>query len=161
MTINAILLTETTSTTLSLELILSIIAIVISVVVAIVEYLSNKKYNVLNLEAEIYKTIFFDYLIKEIPQGRQYIHYNNEKLSDTDKLTDALNNLRRDSLFFKYKDKDFYDKIKTITQELEDLLVKSEDGTMDIDSFIAFTKELNEKMESLYSCIMNKYSGQK
>lgn len=124
---------QTTSThSLNIELILSILAIIISISVAIGEYIWNKKINITNLQSEFYKDIYFKYLMKDIPQARQYIHYNNEELTDVNKLTDVLNSIRQDSLFFKYKDKVFFENIKKQTQELEEHLIAKE-GHMDVN----------------------------
>lgn len=151
----------TTSThSLNMELILSILAIIISLSVAIGEYIWNKKINITNLQSEFYKDIYFKYLMKDIPQARQYIHYNNEELTDVNRLIDVLNSIRQDSLFFKYKDKVFFEKIKKLTQELEEHLIAKE-GHMDADTFSDFNSDLNNRIEKLYTSIMDKYNGKR
>ena len=142
----------------SIELILSILAIIISVAVAVGEYRWNKKINQTNLDAEFYKEIYFEYLMKRIPCARQAIRYNNEKVEDTGELQDCLNDLRRESLFFRYKDRDFYDKLKSLLQEFEDYLVTNSKG-MDADEFSSFNNRMNKYIEEVYKIIMTKYKG--
>ncbi len=146
-------------TTISLELILAILAIIISVATAVAEYVWNKNINVTNLEAEFYKEIYFDYLMKKIPEARQEIHYNDSKVQDVEKLTDVLNNMRQDSLFFKYKDKPFYEKLKRLLQELEDYLVENNNKRIDADDFTIVNSTINLKIEEIYEYIMMKYKG--
>lgn len=144
---------------LSVEMILSILALAISIITAIIEYVWNKAINITNLESEFYKNIYFDYLMKKIPEARQEIRYNNGKVCDVVKLTDVLNDMRQDSLFFKYKDKGFYNSLKQKLQNLEDYLVKSNDKEMDADDFVEFNSEINCKIEEIYDFIMKKYKG--
>lgn len=150
------------SNTPSLELVLSVLAIIISVVVAIVEYVWNKWINTTNLEAEFYKDIYFEYLMKTIPEARQEIRYNNKKIEDIDKFTNVLNDMRRDSLFFRYKDKAFYDKLKNQLQSLEDYVTQvSSKDEVDAEEFSTFTSKMSEQIEQIYDSIMKRYKGRK
>ena len=147
------------SSRLSLEMILSILAIIISVATAIGEFIWNRAINATNLESEFYKEIYFQYLMKKIPKARQEIRFNENKIQDVESLIDTLNNVRQDSLFFKYKDKQFYIKLKDELQSLEDYLVSISNKKMDSDEFSIANTEINKKIELIYEIIMKKYKG--
>ena len=83
----------------TLELVLSLIAIIISVCCVVFEYFGSKRINKISLEADLYRDLYRDYLLKRIPEARNVIHYNNNIVSDTNDLIDVLNDIRRDSIF--------------------------------------------------------------
>lgn len=144
---------------ISPEIIISIIALVISIISIIFEYVSTQRSIRVNLEAYYYKSIYEDYLIIKIPKARQLIKYNENILSDVNPLIKELNDMRRDSLFFKYKDKKFYEEIREQLQSLEDKLVTHSGKMMDHDQFVEFTKGLNSDIEGIYETINKKYLG--
>lgn len=147
-------------TSTNIELILALIAIIISISTAFFEFVWNTKINKINLEADFIKDIYIDYLMIKIPEARNIIHYSNEILSQTDNLVDVLNDIRRSSLFFKYKDKEFYKKLCEKLQNLEDnLVIKT--GHISADDFAEFTNDLNDKIEEIYKIIIKKYIGKK
>lgn len=150
----------TNEVTITLELILSILAIIISIGSVLFEYFWNQRINITNLEAEFFKDIYSDYLMKQIPDARNVIHYNNNIVSDTDDLIEVLNNIRHSSLFYKYKDKNFYSQLCKLLQKLEDKLV-SKTGQMSDDDYASFIQEINSDIESIYDTIMKKYIGKK
>jgi len=150
----------TNEATISLELFLSIIAIIISICTVVFEYLWNLKINKTNLEADFFKDIYGDYLMKQIPEARNVIHYNNHIVSDVDTLIDVLNNIRHSSLFYKYKDKEYYKLLTEKLHELEDKLVEKA-GTMSDDDYADFIQEINSDIECIYDIIMKKYIGKK
>lgn len=102
--------------------------------------------------------VYKEYIITEIPNARIYIHYNNEKLSDIDKLVDVLRNIRKRSLFFRYKDKDFYLKLKRKLLFIEDMLIETE-GYLSNDDFCKFESDLDKKISDIYDLILTKISN--
>lgn len=143
------------------ELILSIVAILISVAAIVIEWVEAKQNIRIGLEADYFSKIYQEYLMKKLPEARRLIRLNNDgKLCDTDSLIDELNNMRRDSLFFKYHDKIFYKNIRSKLQNLEDKLTKKSD-VMDGDEYAEFISELNEDLGDIYVTINNKYMGKK
>lgn len=150
----------TNGITISLELFLSVLALIISIGSSLFEYFWNQKINKTNLEAEFFKDIYSDYLMKKIPDARNVIHYNNNIVSDTDDLIEVLNDIRQSSLFYKYKDRNFYNLLRKQLQELEDKLV-SKTGQMSDDDYASFVQEINSDIENIYDTIMKKYIGKK
>lgn len=146
--------------TITLELILAIIAIVVSIISVVVQCFFSQKNNRTNLEADFFKDIYGDYLMKTIPEARQVIHYSNNMVTDTDDLSEVLNDIRQSSLFFKYKDKTYYQLLCNKLQLLEDKLVKKT-GYMKDDDYADFILEINKDIEEIYDIIMKKYIGKK
>lgn len=143
-----------------ISLVISAVAIGISVIVYNKEKENAGKLNIINLESDIYKEIFFVYLIDKIPNAREKIKYNNKKISNVDSLMLELNNMRKRSLFFKYKDIDFYKQLKSKLQELEDYLVDiSNRSEVEHDDFGKENEKINQHMEQIYRIVMKKYSG--
>jgi hypothetical protein len=134
-------------------------AIMISVFAVFFEYYWSQKINRTNLEADFFKDIYGDYLMKELPEARRVILYSNHVISDTDDLIDVLNEIRRSSLFYKYKDKDFYEKLCNQLQELENKLVNDTGKVIEDEHYVEFTKAVNQDIEHIYDTIMNKYIG--
>lgn len=148
------------SSGVSAELVMSALALIISLVTAYMEYSGNKRINGTNLEATFYKDIYFEYLLKKIPTARQEIRYSEQKIHDVEALIDVLNAMRQDSLFFKYKDKVFYERLKGSLQKLEDYLVGTSGKKYELDDFTAAVEEINKKIEEIYDCIMKQYNGE-
>ncbi len=144
----------------SLELILSILAIIISVFSVIFEYFWNKKINKTNLEADFFKDIYGDYLMTKIPKARLVIHFSNGVVSETEDLIEEINDMRRSSLFYKYNDKNYYNRLSKQIQHLEDFLV-SNPGPLTDDEYAEFIQKVNDDIEEIYDIIMKKYIGKK
>lgn len=147
--------------TITLELVLSIFAIIISIISVVFEYFWNQKINKTNLEADFFKDIYGDFLMHEIPKARNVIHYNNQKVSDTDDLIEVLNEIRRSSLFYQYQDHKFYIELCKQLQELENELVSKTDEVLSNNEYSEFIQKINSDIETIYSIIMNKYIGKK
>lgn len=98
--------------------------------------------------------------MKSIPEARKMILYNNHIISDTEDLIDVLNNIRHSSLFYKYKDKDFYENLCKNLQDLEDELVQNTGIEFNDDGkYVTFVNKINSDIEKIYTLIMNKYIG--
>lgn len=146
--------------TITFELILSVLAILISIGSVMFEYFWNQKINKTNLEADFFRDIYGEFLMKTIPEARNVIHYNNQIVSQTDDLITVLNDIRRSSLFFKYNDKKYYQTLCQKLQLLEDKLVQKT-GKMTDDDYAEFIQEINADIEDIYNIIMKKYVGKK
>lgn len=142
-----------------LELVLSIIAIVISVIAIGFEFFGSQRINRINLEAKFYEEIYNEFLLEKIPNARNKLTYNNNILSGTEDLIDVLNDIRRKSLFFKYRDEKYYENLCKHLQDFEDELVQKSDVSLDNEQFCKFTKYVNDSLEEIYNIIISKYTG--
>lgn len=140
---------------------ISIIALIVSVASPYFEYKWNQKMNKNNLEAEYFRKIYSSFLMKEIPEARLFMHYNHNKLSDVDSLTQVLRKIRQESIYFKYNNRNFYDELLDKLQILEDDLVLSEGRDMDNDTYVEFYKRSEREIEAIYECITKQYLGEK
>lgn len=132
--------------------VLALIAIIVSFACVGYEVYSSKKINRINIENKYYEKIFDDILLYKIPEARKYPMHVGKKLEGTRKLQSVLVDLRKKALFFKYKDKEFYDDLTQMSMEIEDYLFNSE-GRMTKNGFKQFERELDSRLADLYTLI--------
>lgn len=113
----------------------------------------------IDLESVFYKDIYWDYLIKKIPESRDFVKHNGveNRITGTDNIIDDLNNIRRDSLFFKFTDENFYEEICEKLQNLEDKYVKAD--KMILAKYDQFNIEVDQMLTEIYDIITSKYTG--
>lgn len=140
-------------------LIISIISIAITVVFAIVQIINDKRLNDINLEAELSKEIFKEYLTLKFPDAISKISFEGNKLSNIVDLQNELNSLRSSIKFFKYCDEKFFNEFKTKSQELEDYIVSNEGKIFRFEEQGTVTQTIIEKMSAIYGLIGQKYKN--
>lgn len=138
--------------------VLSIIAIIVAALCVFYEIYSSKKINKVNLESKYYEKIFDEILLYEIPKARNYFVHIGGKLEGTNKLQQAMISLRKKSLFFKYKDLEFYVELSGMCMDIEDYLFNSE-GVMTKEEYEKFEYQIDNKLEGLYNLISNQSVG--
>ena len=133
-------------------------SLIIAIISLVISFFQNKKINSLNLQSRYFEKIFDEYLIKKIPESRKYIKSHNDRLVDADRLIDTTDELKKDSLYFKYSNKEFYEKLKKNIDDLGVFLTAcSNRNESDLDQQVKNLLEIGEKIESIYKLI-NKYS---
>lgn len=143
-------------------LIISIISLFVGIGIAIYEVIENRRINNISLESVYFDSLYKDFLLKQIPIARTKIIFDKDsKLSDTDELIDILNEMRNNSLYFRYVDKDFYDKIKELLQDLEDFIMSSSDKKIAGEDQTDFFKTMQDKISAIYELMLSKYKGEK
>lgn len=137
--------------------VLAIISLIVSIVVAIMQIKTSIKINKINMNAYYCEKIFNDYLIIFIPQARKLVQFNaKKKLVGTDKLIEQLRKMLKDSLFFKYADSFFYNKLKNLLQKLEDLLVSKANKIIETTDHAEIYQQIDEFITQIYTVINNK-----
>lgn len=138
---------------------ISLIAILVSICTAIWQGCQETKRQKVDLNSGFYKDIYWEYLIKRIPESRNFVKHNTveNKITGTDNIIDELNNIRRDSLFFKFNDRNFYEEICEKLQNLEDKYVKAD--KMILAKYDEFNKEVDLMLTEIYDTITSKYTG--
>lgn len=134
--------------------VVAVLAAIISVIAAIDVHIQNKKLNKINLKAGYFDTIYKEYLIFIIPKARTYITFLDGKLAGTDKLVNELNNLRRDSLYFFYSDRKFYDGLKNKLQTLEDYLIISQNEYFTSDEQKIVFENIQNDLTKIYDWLL-------
>lgn len=143
-----------------IALIVAVGALVVSIVVAFKDNKRELKINQINLEAEYYREIYKEHLVRGIPNARKYMGFTaDSKFRDTKELRDELNTIRQDSLYFLYANKEYYTGLRKITQDLEDFLLNSEDKKFEGEERTELLKEIQIKIRRLYKYISDNYLG--
>lgn len=141
-------------------IIISVIALIASIIVAVVQYKSNIRINHINLEAIYFNDIYKDYLIKKLPKSRSLLHIDSGgKLLYINDLVIDLQQMRKDSLYYLYKDKAYYTELKKSLQKLEDFLVEQSANTIPHEEYANFHYKIEEDLREIYSLITNKFLG--
>ena len=74
-------------------------------------------------------------------------------------LVDDLNKLRRDILYFKYADNDFYLALKKELQDLENYIVEAMNSQHDSTAQITFLTDVDERMTKIFVRINKRHCG--
>ena len=143
-----------------IAIIVAILALIVSILSPIIEFICNKKINRINLSAEYFKDVYGTILHQDIPVALNYLHYDGQKLSGTNKLIDVLRELRTKSLYFKVVNGSFYKKLLSSIQNLEDYIVSTDD-TMTSMQYYTFLENVIKKIEDIYIHMNNQYIGKK
>ena len=138
-------------------LIISIISIVASVIMTIWQIIITKHVNRINLNKNEFDLIFNDYLIKEIPQARKFLKFDEKnKITGINHIIETLHNMRKDSLYYNYNDKKFYDELEKKILELEDYLTNNSNTEYEGSRQTNILNHIDELIENIYSIINNK-----
>lgn len=139
------------------------IALIVSVaafVLSIIAMFQTKKINDINLSASYYSKIFEQYLIKKIPEARQYLWFNDAgNLSHIDSLSDVMADLKNDALYFKYNNPNFYDELGKKIDDLENYLMELANDCTNRDEQEEKMSEISIKIEIIYFCIDSSLKG--
>ena len=140
---------------------IAILSMLISIGLAIVQYKQQKSIHQTSLNSKYHDKIFLDHLINKIPESRKYMRFNNETgtLDDTCAFTDELSEMLNGALYYKYKDKDFYKKLKDKIQEIEDYVMDCGNKCTEPEDQADVYKKIQEKLEELYQLINDLYLG--
>lgn len=138
--------------------IIALLAIIISIYTCNSQISFAKTNSVKNLESIYFNAIFKDILIYKIPKAQKKIYINESgKIQDDSDFIKLLNEIRNKSLYFKYTDKDFYDRLVKKLQDLEDYIVTR--GNKQILDRNIFLQSINEKVEDLYRLLIEYYKN--
>ncbi len=140
-------------------LIISILSLAGTIVFAIWNIVNTKKINDINLEAEISKDIIKEYLTDIFPKAVSKIHFKKRVMSGIEPLQNALNDLRKQLIFYKYCDEKFFRGLKEKTQALEDYIVLKEGHRFDYDRQNEIREEVRCQMKEIYQLLKNKYKN--
>lgn len=145
---------------ISLADILAIIAIVISVITAIVTYVKDKRAARKDHELLLFGDLYKDYMVAKFPITRSKLHVSVDgKLTGTEELIECLNGMRKDFLYYKYANNEFFEKIRTDLQHLEDYLIKSEEESLVDEKLKTFENTVEEELLRIYADITEHFSN--
>ena len=81
------------------------------------------------------------------------------KLTGTEELIECLNGMRKDFLYYKYANNEFFEKIRTDLQHLEDYLIKSEEESLVDEKLKTFENTVEEELLRIYADITEHFSN--
>ncbi len=103
-----------------------------------------------------FNQIFFKFLTQDCVDARNDIRFDNcGRLENTEKFEALIADLGNKISFYEYVDKSFYDKLKKLLTELDDLVVddKEFNGKKQTDH----SNKIDKKIFELFKLIMDKY----
>lgn len=103
-----------------------------------------------------FNQIFFEFLTQDCVDARNDIRFDNcGRLENTEKFEALIADLGNKISFYEYVDKRFYDQLKKLLTELDDLVVddKEFNGKTQTDH----SNKIDKKILELFKLIMDKY----
>lgn len=138
-------------------LIVSIISILLSFAVTAWQIAISIKVNKINLKSSVCEKIFDNYLIQRIPDARRFISFDKMgKFVGADKLIETIKSLIKDSLYFRYNDRKFYDELTEKLENLENVIVDNMDKKIDNIKQNDLTNNIEKLIADVYEIIENK-----
>ena len=103
-----------------------------------------------------FNQIFFNFLTQDCVEARNDIRFDNRgRLENTKKFEELIAELGNKISFYEYVDKIFYDQLKNLLTELDDLVVDDKEyrGKKQTDH----SNKIDKKISELFKLIMDKY----
>ena len=103
-----------------------------------------------------FNQIFLNFLTQDCVDARNDIRFDNRgRLENTKKFEELIAELGNKISFYEYVDKIFYDQLKNLLTELDDLVVDDKEfkGKKQTDH----SNEIDKKILELFKLIMDKY----
>lgn len=103
-----------------------------------------------------FNQIFFNFLTQDCVEARNDIRFDNcGRLENTKKFEELIAELGNKISFYEYVDKIFYDQLKNLLTELDDLVVDDKEyrGKKQTDH----SNKIDKKISELFKLIMDKY----
>lgn len=141
------------------SLVCAVLALLISIAAILIPYIQQKRISEKTLEAEYYKEIFMEYLLKGIPVNRKKVTYVNEQLCKSYKeFNKMLSELRKSILYFSYRDKKFYNALENVIILLDEKLVQEAGKTnVNFQEQKKFIETFDNLIEKLYKIVFENY----
>ena len=103
-----------------------------------------------------FNQIFFNFLTQDCVEARNDIRFDDRgRLENTKKFEELIAELGNKISFYEYVDKIFYDQLKNLLTELDDLVVDDKEykGKKQTDH----SNKIDKKISELFKLIMDKY----
>lgn len=138
-------------------IIISIVSLIATALIAIWQIITNININKINIKSNVCEKIFDEYLITKIPVARKFLKFDCKgKLTGWEKLNKTLVDMKLSSLYFKYNDKVFYEKLDSKLMELEDYIVSLIDKKYDSIKHPDIYNKIDEDIKIIYNLIDQK-----
>lgn len=138
-----------------ITIIISIVALIVSIIAIVIEKRGSRS----QLRIDFFNDHFRDELSHKIPEARQKVVFQNERISGCEELQDVLTEMRRGALYFKYASPRFYNRFVKENQEAEDYFIDGLNKNYGEERQKEFLAEGDKKLHRLYKTINRKYFG--
>ena len=109
---------------------LDIVAIAVSIGTLIWTLKSNKDMTEKTLNKEFFEQIYFEYIIVKLPKSLFELESKSgSAINECNGMKSVVLEILEKSIFYKYFDSDFYQKIKKILIDLDDTLIRAASET--------------------------------
>ncbi|MEA5048763.1 MAG: hypothetical protein VB034_09170 [Eubacteriales bacterium] len=143
-----------------ISIVISALALLIAAIIGVCEIIQGQRDRKTALEAEYFRKIYGDHLLKIIPTTRrELVFIENGSLAGYTSFLDELAELRRDSAYFQYQDDKFYKLLKNKIQELEDFVTNALNRKIVSEDQTEFYLSINLKLQEVYRVISKRYFG--
>ena len=85
----------------------------------------------------------------KLPTSFQEIHLNEKSVVGTEATVETLREIRKKVFFYKHIDNNFYEKYKKLIQELEDVLITTDQVDGDT-SYVDFYNKVTDYINQIY-----------
>ena len=131
------------------SMILSIIAIIIALCTPIIEYILNKRLSKNGAVTDYLRDALSEPVFVKLPTSFQEIHLNEKSVVGTEATVETLREIRKKVFFYKHIDNNFYEKYKKLIQELEDVLITTDQVDGDT-SYVDFYNKVTDYINQIY-----------
>jgi hypothetical protein len=138
--------------------IISIISLVVTTVIATITIVKSQNERKVILEAEHFRQVVSDYMLKKLPETRNGIEFvSDNRLHNCEDFEQALRSFKKSILYYKYMDDAFYSKVSKAICAVEDCVVMAQNKSH-IDKSM-FDNDLTMKLKDLYKICTSYYYG--
>lgn len=141
-------------------ILISIISILYGFIKDFIDSFHQKKHNRKSFMADFFKEIYFKKIVSDIPSVlSKYTTVNVAKKSDIlSHLESLIIDIMDSSMFYKYHDIEFYEKIKNVVINVQDDIFKVKENISNNNYRIGITdRNLNKNISELYDIMLEYY----
>lgn len=132
-------------------------ALIVSIIVAVMTAKRETKFKKRELNDRIFLEIYLKYMTKEIPESVAKMKMIGDgELSGAKECTEVLRKMRMESIYYRYLDKEFYEKITKELTKFEDYLVNNINHKCTGEEQQKMLNEIERKTKAIYEILMEK-----
>lgn len=132
---------------------ISFLAIIVSIIAIIISVKQNKNDKVYQKKSKYFDEIFMEYLITKIPRAKEYIRFDNNKLSDEERFIEELTSMLHKSMYYKISEYEFYKGLSNRVDYIEQYISDSKNKDIVQEDQGHFWVDFNSLLEDLYRYI--------
>lgn len=122
-------------------------------------YNRNKKVTEKTLNKKFFEDIFSDYIVSEIPKELRKIENDKSKFTDNCKeFNTMINEILDKSIFYKFFEPEFYERIRDILIELDDKSIEAQQIGTSNETLVRHKEIIYKLVNDLYQELKKYYS---